>query len=199
MPDRTFQTRPIKTQVRICIQYSFFSTQRKICAHYALHTKTVHKKRKYNCIRIKENDIAASMEQPLNNIVYCFDMQAVIPLPCGNVSIFYYNRKLNALNFTIYDLTKRANEIASFLYDFLKSVGAKSTSYVTLIIARDDATHSLIERKKKQALKSGPLFVPSQIGTIAQVAKTTGKPYKVQKVDTTAILGWKSFYQLQEN
>ncbi|KAJ8889578.1 hypothetical protein PR048_009078, partial [Dryococelus australis] len=53
-----------------------------------------------------------------------------------------------------------------------------------------DLMHSLIERKTKQALKSCPLFVPSQI---AKVAKTTGKPYKVQQVDTTAILNWKSF------
>ncbi|KAJ8867221.1 hypothetical protein PR048_031019 [Dryococelus australis] len=57
-----------------------------------------------------------------------------------------------------------------------------------------DAMQSLIERKKKQALKSCALFVPSQIATIAQVAKTTGKPYIGEQVDNTAILGWKSFY-----
>ncbi|KAJ8869476.1 hypothetical protein PR048_028467 [Dryococelus australis] len=87
----------------VLIQSSiFFSARRKLCAHYALHTKTVHKKRKYNCSRsmmitkrkklsreVKENDIVVSREQPSNNTVACFDMQAVIPLPRGNVSTFY--------------------------------------------------------------------------------------------------------------
>lgn len=65
----------------------------------------------------------------------CFDLQAVVQLPKGQVSTFYYKRKLNTFDFTIYDATakqkycyiwheacaKRGSlEMSSFVYDFLK-------------------------------------------------------------------------------
>ncbi|KAJ8892648.1 hypothetical protein PR048_005229 [Dryococelus australis] len=108
-----YQTEPSKLVALKHKYESLFSAQRMICVHYALLTKAVHEKRKYNCGRsmmmskreVKENVIAASMEQPSNNIVSCFDMHAVIRLTCGNVSTFYYKRKLNVFNFTNYDAT----------------------------------------------------------------------------------------------
>ena len=37
-------------------------------------------------------------------IVAVYDLQAVMQLPQGDVSTFYYKSKLNVLNFTIYDM-----------------------------------------------------------------------------------------------
>ncbi|XP_039296243.1 uncharacterized protein LOC111058861 isoform X2 [Nilaparvata lugens] len=66
-----------------------------------------------------------------------FDLQAVLPTPCGDASLFYYKRRLSTLNFTIYDIgnsnaycyvwneayAKRGcNEIGSCLLLFLEKV-----------------------------------------------------------------------------
>lgn len=40
----------------------------------------------------------------LNGFVAVYDLQAVMQIPKGDVSVFYYKSKLNVLNFTIYDL-----------------------------------------------------------------------------------------------
>lgn len=40
-----------------------------------------------------------------------------------------------------------------------------------------DAMHALIEREKKRSLKGGPLFVPTQLTPIINLAKKNGKPY----------------------
>lgn len=37
----------------------------------------------------------------------CFDLQAVLQVPCGDVNMFYYKRKLGVYNFTIYDTSSR--------------------------------------------------------------------------------------------
>lgn len=42
-------------------------------------------------------------------IVACYDLQAVFPVPKGEISSFYYKLKLNWLNFTICELQK--NEV----------------------------------------------------------------------------------------
>ncbi|KAJ8892649.1 hypothetical protein PR048_005230 [Dryococelus australis] len=100
-------------------------------------------------------------------------------------------------------------EQMSFLYDFRKSVGANihiiiysdncttqnTNKYLTLMYLY--AVQNLdIHCVTQKYLNFGHTKneVPSQMATIAQVAKTTRKPYKVQQVDTTAILDWKFFY-----
>lgn len=67
-----------------------------------------------------------------------FDMQAVNPLPNGNVSTFYYKSKLNVFNSTIFDITSKsgycymwhegeakrgANEISTCEFDYVKKYG----------------------------------------------------------------------------
>lgn len=71
-----------------------------------------------------------------NTIVACYDLQAVLQAPCGEISVFYYKRKLNCFNFTIYDVVKKqcycyfwteamasrgANEVALFIPMFLEN------------------------------------------------------------------------------
>lgn len=45
-----------------------------------------------------------------NCIVSCYDLQAVMTLPKGEILIFYYKSKLNCLNFTISELGKDHTE-----------------------------------------------------------------------------------------
>lgn len=64
-----------------------------------------------------------------------FDFEKVLHCPHGNVSIFYYKRKLSSFNFTVFDIGKRkalcymwdksvakrgANEVSSCLLDFIQ-------------------------------------------------------------------------------
>ncbi|KAJ8879330.1 hypothetical protein PR048_019938 [Dryococelus australis] len=218
MPDRTFQIRRIKHKYESVLN-RLFSTQRMIYAHYALKNCSQeeeiqlhqeyddHQKEKRNLSRkVKENDIAASREQSSDNNVFCFDIQAVIPLSRGNVSIFYYKRKLKAFNFTIYDETNEWKNQHHTLLDnishqcifklskILFNVLHKNTSFSGTLKMRVMPCTLTLRGRRNQALKKCSYFFPSQIATVAQVALTTGKPYTVQQVDTTAILDWKSFY-----
>ncbi|KAJ8887748.1 hypothetical protein PR048_013966 [Dryococelus australis] len=94
-----------------------------------------HQKEKNLSREVKESNIAASRDQTYDNIVACFDMEAVIPLPCGNVSIFFYKRKLNALNFTIYDATNdnlHIPKVYHFFYEQLQTASCRTASAESL-------------------------------------------------------------------
>lgn len=71
--------------------------------------------------------------------VLTFDLQAVLPVPCGENSMLYYRRKLSCYNFTVYNIIDKkgysyfwheelgrrgANEIGSCVYNFLKEESA---------------------------------------------------------------------------
>lgn len=47
-------------------------------------------------------------KEELNASVVVYDLQAVMQIAKGDVSVFYYKSKLNVFNFTIYDL--KSNE-----------------------------------------------------------------------------------------
>ena len=83
----------------------------------------------------KENDIHQATEEK-NGVVAVYDFQAVTPLPCGEISSFYYKRKSNLYNFTIYEAVPKegncfmwhegeggrgANEVGSCVMELLKS------------------------------------------------------------------------------
>jgi len=55
-------------------------------------------------------------------VVCCFDLQAVLITPRGEVTQFYYKRRLASYNFTVYEgISKRgSNEIGSCLHLFLQ-------------------------------------------------------------------------------
>lgn len=83
---------------------------------------------------VKRNKLIKKQAENQTQIpLSCYDLQAVVQLPKGKVSTFYYKRKLNTFDFTIYDATakqgycyiwheaKRGSlEISSFVYDYLK-------------------------------------------------------------------------------
>ena len=50
-----------------------------------------------------------------DSVVAMYDLQAVMQLPKGDVSVFYYKSKLNVLNFTIYDI--KTNSCQCFVWD----------------------------------------------------------------------------------
>jgi len=77
----------------------------------------------------------------------CFDLEKVLNCPHGEVSSFYYHRKLSVYNFTVYDLgtgdgscyvwpevvaQRGANEIASCLMDYIESRAAQGTNMFEL-------------------------------------------------------------------
>ncbi|KAK9687867.1 hypothetical protein QE152_g35950 [Popillia japonica] len=52
----------------------------------------------------KKQDVAYSTDDTHNSTVACYDLQAVMPLPSGEVSHCFYKSKLNMINFTIFDV-----------------------------------------------------------------------------------------------
>lgn len=75
-----------------------------------------------------------------NHIVCCFDLQAVMPSPIGNASLFYYKSKVNSYNFTITNIVtgetncyfwhegegnRGANEIASCVFKYLQDLDSQ--------------------------------------------------------------------------
>lgn len=85
--------------------------------------------------KLKNNDKDAAIHSNGKIITAVFDFQKVLSCPQGQISIFYYKRKLSCFNFTIFDMghkqaicymwdetiSKRgANEVSSCLLDFVK-------------------------------------------------------------------------------
>lgn len=64
----------------------------------------VHQEEKTLCRKEKENDILSEED----NIVCCFDLQAVLITPRGEISQFYYKRRLTCYNFTIFNTKDKA-------------------------------------------------------------------------------------------
>ena len=77
----------------------------------------------------------------------CFDLEKVLSCPHGEVSSFYYHRKLSVYNFTVYDLgtgdgncyiwpdvvaQRGANETASCLMDYIQIRAAHGTKIFDL-------------------------------------------------------------------
>lgn len=198
------------------------------------------------------NDIALSrvekQQDKENNlpdtILAVFDLQAVIQLPSGNTSAFFYKSKLNAYNFTVYNvkehtghcffwhegIAKRgAIEIATFIYHYLlehcqgkdvifysDNCGAQNKNkflismYIYAVQTSDvrsithkylitghtnnegDSMHACIEKEKKRLLKSGPIYVPSEIVSTIRLAKKSGAPYSIKEYETFDFIDWKN-------
>lgn len=164
-----------------------------------------------------------------------YDLQAVMPLPKGECSAFYYSSKLNVLNFTITSLLEKttecyvweesnghrgANELGSCVLKYIeKNIGTYKditfysdncsgqqknqfmlAAYIFALRKYDlnsithkflirghtqnegDSVHSLIERKMKQALKSGPIYTPEGLISLIRTAKRTGEPFSVNEL-----------------
>lgn len=90
---------PKKDQCSTCETYKN-STQEEKQTLEAAHQKHIRDK---DMSRIeKAKDILEATEN-VNKMVAIYDLQAVLPTPCGEVSSFYYKSKLATYNFTIFD------------------------------------------------------------------------------------------------
>lgn len=185
-----------------------------------------------------------------NYRVACFDLQAALPTPKGEVSTFYYKSKLSTYNFTICDLNKKglgtvncyiwhegeghkgSNEIGSCLLHYLEMCASrqdipgcssdvdevevvlysdncggqgknkfiiaaylyavsnfnlKGITHKFLVVGHTqnegDVSHSLIEKNIKKALKSNPIYLPSQYATLISTARKSGESFKVHELD----------------
>ncbi|KAK5648032.1 hypothetical protein RI129_002924 [Pyrocoelia pectoralis] len=194
---------PKKDQCSICEEYknSNPDEKAKLQESYDRHIANKIKSREE-----KAKDTAMAKDK-LNLIVACFDLQAVLPTPCGDVSAFYYKCRLNSI------ASRGSNEIATCLYSYISSlppntdiifcsdncVGqnknkivvsmylyAMCNTEVNSIVHKfltvghtqneGDSMHSVIERQKKRALKSEPIFVPSQWPPLMKTAIKEGRP-----------------------
>lgn len=53
-----------------------------------------------------------------------------------------------------------------------------------------DNVHSVIEKKVKSILKSGPIYTPPEYVGIIRSAKVTGRPYKVREMCHSDFIDW---------
>lgn len=129
---------PKKDQCQTCVSYENANDDEK----KELETDYLaHQREKKLSREEKQNDKEKISEKYQ---VSCFDLQATLPTPRGDVSSFYYKSKLSTYNFTVCDLNKKgqdsvtcfmwhegqgkrgSNEIGSCLLKYLKQ---KSENY----------------------------------------------------------------------
>ena len=58
-------------------------------------------------VRLKKTEAKNMAASSKNVICYVFDFQNILQYPKGEPSQFYYSRKLNAYNFTVYDMNPK--------------------------------------------------------------------------------------------
>lgn len=126
--------RPKKDQCSLCFQYETAGQDEKqrLAFEYEEH---IHEK---NLSRLEKATDKENINE--NLIVSCFDMQAIMPVPKGDVSIFYYKSRLSTMNFTVTELKsdetfcyvwhegeggKGATEVGSCLYKYLEEQSLK--------------------------------------------------------------------------
>lgn len=125
---------PKKDQCTICVGWIYKTTEEKEAnrEEYDAHILA-----KEQCREEKSKDSAKGREGIIK--VCCYDLQAVLQTPCGDVNMFYYKRKLGVYNFTIYEISSRdgycfvwneeqanrgAIEMASCLWKYLNEVNS---------------------------------------------------------------------------
>lgn len=99
---------PKKDQCETCVAYSNADTEekKKMTDKYESHIL------EKDLTRVeKDND---KKNENKKVVVAVYDLQAVMPVPKGEVSTFYYVSKVNVLNFTIYDI--KTNEVSCFMW-----------------------------------------------------------------------------------
>lgn len=131
---------PKKDQCEICAAFENSNEEEKVLLKEKQDRHTLEKE-----LSRKEMNEDAQND---NIITAIFDLQAVMQLPKGDISLFYYSSKLNAFNLTflnpksmlghcyLWDESlgnRGANEIGSCLFDYIsKSVNNKPGSNIVL-------------------------------------------------------------------
>ncbi|XP_031331858.1 uncharacterized protein LOC116162382 [Photinus pyralis] len=110
--------------------------------------KTHHEQKNLSREEKKKDIQAASLDPSV--LVAVYDLQAVLPSPCGTTSDFFYKSKLSTLNLTFFNIVKKlgycyvwdetiakrgANEIGSFVLHFLSNF---CTTYHSMIFYSDN-------------------------------------------------------------
>lgn len=99
---------PKKDQCDICESYKNANDEEKIKLY---HKHEQHLKEKTMARIEKEND----KQRTDGTIVAVYDLQAVMQVPKGQVSLFFYKSRINCLNFTISDLY--AKNVVCYFWD----------------------------------------------------------------------------------
>ncbi|CAH2097417.1 unnamed protein product [Euphydryas editha] len=110
-------------------------TEKRVFAHNK-HISNKETARKY-----KARDKEEAIQSPSKIVCATFDFQKLLNCPSGDVSLFYYKRKLSLMHFTVFDagikalascylwpqnVSKRgANEVGSCLLDFIEKKVSK--------------------------------------------------------------------------
>ncbi|KAL4716554.1 hypothetical protein ACJJTC_010218 [Scirpophaga incertulas] len=122
---------PKKDQCDICHIYRNKSDKtEEDKVNYNHHISSKNEARK-----LKNNDKLDSVNSDGAILAAVFDFQKVLSCPHGQVSLFYYKRKLSCLDFTVFDMARKkafcymwdetiakrgANEVGSCLLDFIE-------------------------------------------------------------------------------
>lgn len=96
---------PKKDRCDLCVDYEMANPARKIDIQAKYDD---HLKEKDLCRQEKRLDRQNIDE---TNICAVYDLQAVMQCPTGESSSFFYKSKLNCLNFTIVEMTKKSEEV----------------------------------------------------------------------------------------
>lgn len=107
----------------------------------------LHQQNKNAAREVKDQAKQKAMTGDGSTAAACFDFQKILTCPHGQVSNFYYKRKLGVFNFTVYDLgtsdaicymwpeneaRRGPNEVGSCIWDFISQkveAGAKSIHF----------------------------------------------------------------------
>lgn len=264
---------PKKDRCELCVAYENSSTDDKLKLKVKYDQHQIEK----NLSREEKNKDKENLKTNKNLVIAVYDLEAVLQVPRGDVSVFYYKSKLNNMNFTVSKLkpeevNKRkrkshqvrsdsnasvpvvnqsvtdcyfwhegegkrgADEIGScllkfiekelntrtgndpldlvfysdnccgqnknkyiiglYMYAVMKYFKLNSITHKFLITGHTqnegDSVHSLIEKQIKRALKSGPIYVPSQYVQIIKQAKKTGEPMRVNELSHKDFISFKA-------
>ncbi|KAL4716988.1 hypothetical protein ACJJTC_001849 [Scirpophaga incertulas] len=133
--------KPKKDQCDVCHKYKTNESQtvldRQAYANHILNKNTAR--------NLKAADKRDALSSSGKIISATFDFQKVLNTPYGEISVFYYKRKLNTMNFTVFNLAAKAatcymwheaegkrgsNEVSSCLSDFIsKGVDAGAVEF----------------------------------------------------------------------
>lgn len=121
---------PKKDQCSLCVSYDNASETQK----QELSTEYENHIMEKDLSRLEKNNDKKRISN--NYVVAVFDLQAVLPCPKGNVSLFYYKSKLNVLNFTIYEMKGNANLDECFCYVWDETNGNRGANEIGSCLLR---------------------------------------------------------------
>lgn len=141
---------------------SFFIPKKDQCELCTVHENSGQKEKKQEFDEhLKEKELSRKEKERDKNesdpatIVCVYDLQAALPTPKGEVSVFYYKSKLSTYNLTIYNLKTREAvcntwhegegnrgviEIATSVFRYIEGKAKESTQEVDFIFYSDNCS-----------------------------------------------------------